>query len=88
MSEIVPGDWLLNFINDGISVPWLSGNWQQFDDHTGGWFDTDLETEDPDKKAFAIVERLADCTPEQLDAVAELLYLAIKTTRTISNQQS
>ena len=36
-----------------------------------------------EEKAAQLTERLTGCTADQLDAVAELLYLAIKTTRTI-----
>lgn len=75
-------DWLDEFIDAGISLPWESGDWEMFDRHAGGWFDVDLSKVDPGEKALALAERLAEsCSKEQLNTVAELLYLAIKATR-------
>lgn len=90
-------DWLMNFINDGVAVPWeiVTGIrderaqddaiYGMFQDHAGGWFDIDLEKEDPGAKAMKLAERLEDCTKDQLMAMAEILYIAIKTTLVICN---
>jgi hypothetical protein len=82
-------DWLHNIINDGIFVPWTHARdgeldvWKQFEDHYGGWWDTDLDKEAPDEKAFELASKLEGCTPPQLEAITTLLYLAIKTTRVV-----
>ena len=99
LNEIVPGDWLNNIVSDGIALPWREWQatirpelqhpqhtgeiWKQFDDYKASLWDTDLSVENPEEKAETLTKRLAGCTADQLDSVAELLYLAIKTTRTI-----
>lgn len=99
LNEIVPSDWLNNLVSDGIALPWREWQgvvrlelrnpqhtgeiWKQFDDHKASWWDTDLSVENTEEKAGKLITRLAGCTADQLDAVAELLYLAIKTTRTV-----
>jgi hypothetical protein len=89
MSDIKKLDWLYNIVNDGISIPWKASRegrpevWKQFEDHYGGWWDTDLDNEDPEEKAFKLASMLEGCTPQQLEAITTLLYLAIKTTRSV-----
>jgi hypothetical protein len=117
MDDLTKLDWLCNIINDGIQVPamMLANSepdiWRQFEDHYGGWWDTDLEAmetiedmhkkelenpddpNDPDRprepenlfigKALELTDKLEDCTPEQLEAITTLLFLAIKATRRV-----
>ena len=80
-------DRLCSVINDAVGMPWL--DWQRGTrDHWGLVdqfldFDTDLTDVNPLAAALDLTDRLQDLRPDQVDAVARLLVLAIKVTRTV-----
>ena len=80
-------DRLCSVINDAVGMPWL--DWQRGTrDHWGLIdqfldFDTDLTDVNPLAAALDLTDRLQDLRPDQVDAVARLLVLAIKVTRTV-----
>jgi hypothetical protein len=80
-------DRLCSVINDAVGMPWL--DWQRGTrDHWGLFeqfldFDTDLTDVNPMAAALDLTDRLQDLRPDQVDAVARLLVLAIKVTRTV-----
>jgi hypothetical protein len=80
-------DRLCSVINDAVGMPWL--DWQRGTrDHWGLVeqfldFDTDLTDVNPLAAALDLTDRLQDLRHDQVDAVARLLVLAIKVTRTV-----
>ena len=80
-------DRLCSVINDAVGMPWL--DWQRGTrDHWGLVeqfldFDTDLTAVNPMAAALDLTDRLQDLRQDQVDAVARLLVLAIKVTRTV-----
>ena len=80
-------DRIYSVITDAVGMPWL--DWQRGTrDHWGLVdqfldFDTDLTDVNPLAAALDLTDRLQDLRPDQVDAVARLLVLAIKVTRTV-----
>lgn len=86
-----PGDWLHNLVNDGIFAAWEQKekdepSWEQLDDHRGGWFDIDFADKNPGEIAGELIDKLEGCTAEQLNTMAQILFIAIKSTRIICGE--
>ena len=80
-------DRLYSVINDAVGMPWLDwqrgtrDHWNLFEQFLE--FDTDLTDVNPMAAALDLTDRLQDLRQDQVDAVARLLVLAIKVTRTV-----
>jgi hypothetical protein len=91
MSEPHPDEWLLTVLNDGVLVPlarWRTGEregvWDQFEGHLGGWFDADPLADGFAAELVACADRLRGLSFEQYDAVARLLFAAVRAAAVVS----
>ncbi len=89
-TELKKMDWVYELIERGILAPINPDEaehpFAQIQQMFGGWFDTNLETENVEEKAHQQVEKLESCTPKQLEAIATLMFLAIKVTLEVSGR--